>query len=463
MQNYRLVLRICAVLLLTLFVVLSYYTHFAADDFFFIASQKTIGTLATVNMCYTTFSGRWVAYALTAGLLETASNAYFLPVFTLAIFILSLYTCYLCVIRICFFASITITKSESLLYAVLFLGSFFFASFSIAETWFWYTAVCSYLISLLLFLLLLNELISPNNSFAGYFILLFAPIYIGGASESFAIVSCIILFLISLVAYFKFDLITSIRTSFQIRKISIAIVLLLLSFGFTAMAPGNELRHSQLPHPGVAYSALIPLKALFKCAYLFLMGPFWKSLLFCIPWFFIGADVKNRTVVTGLQFLKKTGKAFLVFILFCFLMLVPASVILSETPPARALSQLSFLIGCSLSLWFLIAGMSLKISNKQLLRFKVIHACCLLTFLVYTLFSQTSTLKKYDTAYRQRMEILSQNELKTGIAGLKLDPLPSSGMLYSAELSQDSTFYTNRHLQKAMGIKYGIFSRSSPE
>lgn len=462
MLNYTTLLRICAVLFLLLLAVLSYFTHFAADDFFFLASQKEIGTIATVDLCYTSFSGRWVAYALTTGLLQVASHAYFLPIFTFAIFILSLYTCYLCVIKVRFFAAVSMSKSSTLLYAVLLLGSFFFASFSIAETWFWYTSVCSYLISLLLFLLLLNELLTTNNSFLGYAMLLISPVYIGGASESFAIVSFISLFLISVVSYFKFDFTSSFNFALQKRKLSIAIVLLLLSLGITAMAPGNEVRSSQLPHPDVATSVIIPFKALLKCAYLFLIGPFWKSLLFCLPWFFIGADVKNRTVVTGIQFLKKTGKAFLIFILISFILLVPASVILSETPPARALSQLSFLICCCLSLWFLFAGMSLKISTKFLLRSKAIHACSLLVFLVYTLISQTSSLKKYDAAYRQRMEILSQNESKTGTSTLILEPLPTSGMLYSAELSQDSTFYTNRHLQRAMGIKNGLQVKRLP-
>lgn len=456
MLNYSTLLRICAVLFLLLLAVLSYFTHFAADDFFFIASQKEIGTIATVDLCYTSFSGRWVAYAFTTALLQVASHAYFLPIFTFAVFMLSLYACYLCVIRICFVAAISITKNVVFLYAVLLLGSFFFASFSIAETWFWYTSVCSYLLSLVLFLLLMDELSSSKNSLKGFLVLLISPVYIGGASESFAIVSCIILILISVASYFKFDFASSFNTTFQIRKLSIATVLLLLSFGITAMAPGNEVRTSQLPHPGALHSAFIPFKALIKCAYLFLIGPFWKSLLFCIPWFFIGSEIKNKTLVTGIQFIKKASKAFLVLILLSFLLLVPASVILTETPPTRALSQLSFLLCCSLSLLFLYAGISLKISSKLLLSTKVIHACCLLVFLVYTLLSQTSQLKKYDAAYRHRMEILSQNEFKTGNTVLQLEPLPSSGMLYSAELSQDSTFYTNRHLQKAMGIKNGI-------
>ncbi|MBK9672347.1 MAG: hypothetical protein IPO70_08840 [Bacteroidetes bacterium] len=60
------------------------------------------------------------------------------------------------------------------------------------------------------------------------------------------------------------------------------------------------------------------------------------------------------------------------------------------------------------------------------------------------------------------MEILSQNESKTGTSTLILEPLPTSGMLYSAELSQDSTFYTNRHLQRAMGIKNGLQVKRLP-
>jgi hypothetical protein len=68
----------------------------------------------------------------------------------------------------------------------------------------------------------------------------------------------------------------------------------------------------------------------------------------------------------------------------------------------------------------------------------------------YTL--TTEYAKKYD----ERMEYIESKRLNYTNEVLELPPLPLSGMLFSAELSTDTSHFSNQHLKKALRLNFAL-------
>ena len=73
-------------------------------------------------------------------------------------------------------------------------------------------------------------------------------------------------------------------------------------------------------------------------------------------------------------------------------------------------------------------------------------------FIGITCFQQIDIVLKYSDAYDQRIEYLKLNRNKNKL--LILDPLPSSGMIFSAEISKDPL--ANMHFKKGLNLKGNV-------
>jgi hypothetical protein len=126
-----------------------------------------------------------------------------------------------------------------------------------------------------------------------------------------------------------------------------------------------------------------------------------------------------------------------------------------ELGPDRSLSILSFSLGFYVAYLFFDAG-----RNFHHLKFIAIYQGLLVlivaSLLAFQTVDQYRTVKKYDEAFENRMKKL--DELKKGgnTSLVELDPLPSSGMLYSAEISEDKDDFRNRFLKEALDLNFEI-------
>jgi len=449
--NYTRSLWGLAFLFVFLYLMLGFFNRLATDDFYFLHAQQTIGAQACVKECYETFSGRWCAYWLTAWLLQFSDTVYFLFCFHLIILIGFVTLFYKIIQRFSFQLKWDLSPANSLLYAIVFCCSFFLSCFGIGESWFWYTSVCSYLLSILAFLFLIDQIFIPGYTIIGSLSLFILPAFIGGASESYAISACMVLLLILLSPRLKW---LGFISSYSRSKLLLSFIILIISFSITALSPGNTVRISLLPHPDIAVQLFQPLKSLIKVGLLFFLTKLPIVVLFSFPWYFLGNAQSGVSTLTRIEFIKRLKFYLLATVIAVFVLILPAVLLLHETPPNRALSQVSLLLCVVVSYLFYLSGSYFRVVESTM-KWLRIGAFFLSFFLMgFLLLQQYFTAGVYAKAYDERVALI-KNHRKVN-APLFLKPLPSCGLLYSAEISFDSSFYSNRHLQKAFGIKYGI-------
>jgi hypothetical protein len=263
--NYQNALWILILLFGLLYLLLSYFNRLAADDFYFLEAQREWGTIKSVKQFYYTYSGRWIAYAFTCALLQFSTFKFFLCFFSVCVLAVFVYAVHGLLASLSLIMGTSFNLKERLCYSLLLTISFFFSCYDIGETWFWYTSVCSYLLSLIALLLLISTLLSSQKTILTFLQLVVLALYIGGASESYACVSILVLLL-----FLIFSLSNPLKSRFnKIHRIKIvlALFILLASFGLTVMAPGNAVRLGMLPHPSFIQQVISPFKSLAKLAY----------------------------------------------------------------------------------------------------------------------------------------------------------------------------------------------------
>ncbi len=444
-----------AILFLFLVLLLCFFNRLAADDFYFLFAQQQLGTIACVEYCYATFSGRWMAYSLTCGALQFAKAPYFLLVFgILTVSFIGLAIGNL-IHRTNELVGMKMKRNEIVLHSVLLLCTFFFVNFGIAETWFWYTSVCSYLLSSGALIFLITELSKSKVTLSSFFILIVFPLFIGGSSESFAVIGILALLFVFTLSFSGHPKLRAlVKTNHRI-KLGLALVLLAVSFTITAWAPGNSIRLSMLPHPTVGSQLFAPFKAFVKVGFLTLKNQFVYLILFSFPWFYLGFKQRGEELISFFKFVKKIKFIFFATAVMLFILILPSTMVLNETPPVRALEQFSFVLCFATALLFYAGGKQVVFASRKVEFLSRFSVWIMLVLLLTIIINQYRVTSKYAELYDARMEILKNRSMQNG-APLLLDSLPPSGMLYSAEISVDSNFYSNQHLQHALQLSRGI-------
>jgi hypothetical protein len=179
-------------------------------------------------------------------------------------------------------------------------------------------------------------------------------------------------------------------------------------------------------------------------------------ILFSFPWFILGNQVRINAPIGVMAFLKKFKSLAILIPAICFILLFPANLILTETPPVRALSQLIFLLSLVFNWSFFYAGKQVRISDSWLTKIKVLTWLISACFLVYSCVNQYNVAGNYAQKYDLRMQELTKLKEDTSALPIVLEKLPKAGMLYSAELSIDSAHFTNQQLQQALHLKRWI-------
>src|SRR6185436_2606744 len=242
---YFFFLAITAALFLLLFFIVSYYNRLAADDFYYLGGYTEKGVFGCMRDLYFGYSARWTAYLFTGWIISLNTFKCYQFIFNcVTLFTLGVSIFFL--VKNIFFKTLDIhlSKKLNLLYSTILACSLFFSSYSKAETWFWLVQVCTYLWSIIMSLILINVLLQEKISTVHYLIIIIAAIYIGGASESYALINIFLLSTCLCFSNFKFK--KRLWISFPQhqnanKKIILALVFLLISFTITMMGPGNEI------------------------------------------------------------------------------------------------------------------------------------------------------------------------------------------------------------------------------
>ncbi|MEP7168132.1 MAG: DUF6056 family protein, partial [Bacteroidota bacterium] len=356
--------------------------------------------------------------------------------------------------------NIKLSKKINLLYAIILTCCLFFTTYSIPETWFWLVQVCTYLWSIITSLILLIILMQEKNKMIHYLILLIASVFIGGASESYSMVNIFLLTFYMLLSNSSFknnSWISFPKYQNTNKKILFALIFLLISFTITMMAPGNEIRYSALPTVSAVQTAWIQIKSFIKIIFFRTPLKMHYLFLFSFPWLVLGnylsTSAPKRKLITALNSIKKY---FFIFLFLIFIFLIPTSFVMSELGPDRSLSQISFCFSlCFTSLFFFI-GYSVEINNNAFQILKTGTIILSIGVLFFHLSEQFSITKKYANAFDNRISLLTELNKTEQKNAIELDALPASGMIYSAEISEDTSYFTNNFLEYALHLKFDV-------
>ena len=441
-----------AILFLILYFILSLNSRIAGDDYFYLWLRNTFGAWDGMIYQYNQWSGRWASHWIGCAMISNWRNPFFLPIvnfFTLGVLYFSLKIG---------FEKITAQlkiKIDTILIPpliLLLITTFFFTSFSIGETWFWYIIILTYLWSIIAFIFLLDLIFSFKNNFQTFLFILICSAYIGGASESFAL---IFLFSLGVILLYRKKLNMN-RSFLSIdQKLILAISVLLLSFSFSYFAPGTEIRHSLLPHTPLLEKLQIFSKSYIKYFLRYLPDKIIYLLLFSIPWLYIGSHYLKNTFKEN-EVLKIIKNITLLFLVLLAITLLPTSFIMSETGPGRSLSIVSLLTVIYYSLLFSLLGIFID-TNKILNRILFTSLSLIsILFLIFTIYFQYSITKHFSQACDERLQSIDA-ALKNNLMGtLELNKIPPEGMLFWDELSEDTTYFTNKHLKDGLNLPFHV-------
>jgi len=454
-NNYEVLLLLSVAAFSLMLLFLSFYNRLVIDDWDYLGSLNDPGIIRYVKHLYQSWSGRWTAYPLTGFVVFLFSkNAWFLAAFILLTF-LSLYLLILSLLKKLFITfRITVSLTKVHLHAALLLMTLFFTSYSKGETWFWLVHVCVYLWSIVLTLLLIRIFLSEKLKFHHLPVLAISAMYIGGASESFAVV---VLFVLASYLIFsvwrKNPVILLPVNNSLIAKQLMTIVFLLGSFLFTMTAPGNDTRISALPHVEWYQTLWIFVKSCIKIFFIRLPQHLPLLVLFSLPWLYLGAEgQEGRQRMMLKEYLFSIRKIILIVIFFIPVCLAPAAVMMSELGPDRALSQITFLIAVSFAALFFGCGRKVRL-HPVLNNLKIPNAALIFLFVVITTWLQFDIASKYAAAYDARWDYLVRLNASGYNGIIDLKPLPPSGFLSAGEITTDTNHFSNNFLEHALHLQ----------
>ncbi len=444
-------------LFFVLYLILSFNSRIASDDFFYWGLVQTNGIWASVLYQYNNFCGRWSSLIASCLLLNHADNKFLLPLFYNLNLLLLLFSVYkvLSTISNCF--KIEIKKAEILFLSVSLTCSFFFSNFSIGETWFWFS-VLTYIWSITAALLMFNVILSRDLSLWQILVVLITAAYIGGAAESY---SLIFLLLLSLFIFYKLKhnnyIISKTLKETSVQKALFAFIILSISFSITYFAPGTSIRSSLLPQTTIIEKTWQHVKAYVKLCIIYIPPKLPYLIIFNAPWIIAGnIFIKPKISFSKNQAVKVFKILTLILIASIFIMLLPTSYAMSEIAPDRALSLISLVITVYFALSFSIIGASEIISGKMIFRTYKYISVIGIVVLCYHIITEYSTTTKFSKAFDER--IIQLNKLKksnfTGIA--ELDKLPPEGMLYWDKVSADTNYYVNQQIKRGLQLQFTI-------
>ena len=443
---------------LILYLLLSHNNRLATDDYFYLKNADQLGIWNGMLASYHSWVTRWMSILFLNCVFRSYHFFHSLLPFHLFTIIAFIFSCMNCIRAITKrFPGIKITFTSRLLYSVLFIASIFFFSFSNGESFFWIASATMYLWSIVFFIAGLSFIIQPATGWWTKIACGFCFLFIGGAGESVSI-NIFILLIAGLLFYFNKGNYSfgNFRKNDQTRMILIAIAALSCSLLISYFGEGRVLRQSALPETGLVNAFVITVKSFIKLILFYLPLKISWFLFFMVPWIYLGYQYSSDKKEPLEKVFGQLFRFVLVFLLLSFLTFIPISFLLGETGPFRTWILISFYLAlCSIACGFYL-GYKAAWNKKLLNGVFTISMLSSIALMVIFIMSQGSITSTYASAVDQRMKILQAWKEKSGTNTLELDELPPSGMLYSSEISNDSSHFSNQHLKEYLNLKFDI-------
>ena len=351
------------------------------------------------------------------------------------------------------------TKGDRALAAAAFTVLLFFLSVDIGESWFWFCGLSSYLWSIIAFVWTCVFLSNTSRPVLSTLAASLCIIYVGGASEVYSVMYGLFFTVFLILRYKKSQNLNAFITSNK--RLLFIYTLFALSFLIFLIAPGNYLRDGLFPKHQFWYSFFITAKSFVKFGIFYLPFKLPYILVFATPFLFLGNAYKTfETNKFQLSFKAFFVKISLLFIASLFVFYFIVAFVMVETGPPRMVFFVSFLFSiycCFLSFY---AGYKGVFNIIKLGLIQNISALLGIGLMLFFIISQYSSASNYSKANDARINYITDlNKTTDKDTLIVLEPLPPPGMLYSTEITNDTTHFTNRELRLGYNLKFHLVLR----
>jgi hypothetical protein len=251
-----------------------------------------------------------------------------------------------------------LSKKENLICTILFIGGLTACTYDIHETWFWVSGSTMYGWNLIAAFFSIAMVLQPGKWYT-FPSLLICALYIGGASEPFAV--CYILLCLYLILLYKSD--------FKIDKLKLGWLLFgtVLSLLIAYLGKGHLVRSAALP-------SFTPTEIILRSVYFFFKMDLWSTPLRLVVAFVLMLPTrsilnqKNYLPLFSLKtaFDKNIKKLIAVGILWTYIHCLILCVLMGSAGPSRAWSSISWL-NCLIVFYIILNSKSAteKITDKE--------------------------------------------------------------------------------------------------
>lgn len=446
----------CVFILLVM--MLGFYNRLAIDDYAYLMEEKMLGIVGATRNTYMTWDTRWVGFLIMNTALkvyEKTDTLIWYHVFSVLALVLSLHF----LLRQLFDRKDRQLSSLIILpYALLLAAGFFFLTFGIGETWFWLNSSVTYFWPIVFACAgLAFTLRKRKPVLDGLFGFLFFFLA-GGSSYEFAPVLLLgfLAYLIS--AFYRSEnTLKKFLSAAENRKVGIALVGCAIGFATNYFGPGNSVRKSA--EPAASFIQAFPLTgiAFIKMTLLYVFPKIPYLIFFSAPWMFLGDRLgKGQVKESRTELLRLFWRGGVLFVFVAFIALFIPTYLLSEMGPNRALTQISFyLIGLS-SLFCFYLGYKMNLPQKTVQYGFYLSVFTCLSILCITFVTQQRAVSAYAHALDERTSHLLDLKKQGNRAWVKVEPLPASGFLYSAEITTDTADFSNVQYQKGLFLNFKV-------
>lgn len=431
-------------LFVTGFALLSVFNRLASDDFECYSIYRQHGITGGVKYFYDHWNVRWCAIGALNVIFAAFKALPALWMYHLGCFALLWYGWYRIVLNV------GLLNGTSHLQKITLSGctsvAFFFSSFSISDVFFWINTSTMYLLSVIAFLHAAASILSRRTGIFSLLIIIFCGFYIGGACEPFTMVLIMSIGTLILIR-FKKPILPALPTP----TLLLFLICLCLSFAITYSGNGHQIRAQFLPQTDIVYKGWALIKSLVKIFAFKIPALLLPALLFSFPWFIAGKHYQYDFLTNST--LKKVT---VIFLFLTFASIAPIVFVMSEAGPEGSWTQLSLYLTAYCAVLSAYAGKHSKM-QMELSTITRIFTIMMFLFVASSMIPKIREAAIYAKAYDKRMELLNNMKMhSSGATIVEVEPLPSSGWLHSAEISENPKHFSNRHLQKYLEVSFQI-------
>ncbi len=441
------------ILFITLYILLSYFNRISIDDFYFLNNVNKYGIIEGTSHEHETWSGRWAAVLVTHTVLFFYKFRNFLFVYQLSIFLLFSISAYRLLKNIDeLFTQKKLSSFELINISILLISALFYTTFKIDETWFWLCASSNYLLSIIFLILGSSAIIAEKKSILNIALCIVSFTYIGGSCEPLGLFVMLILVLFVSATYFKY-ISLPLPNQLLASRLLLAFVFCLSSFILMYSANGNRVRENFFEDISLFGCFILNFKTTGMIILLRLPAVLPYLIPFSFITFYLGAVAKknNSSKKAGIKKIILIGLTYFVLL---FIYQFPVSYITQDIAAYRALFPITLLTLIFAFAVFYQLGLLFKPRANLSAYLLPFVLACIITLNTFTLYSQSKIVPNYAKAYDVRIAYLLKQ--KDNFQSTRVKPLPSSGLLFSAEISSDSAHFSNLHLQSGLHLKAGV-------